>query len=83
MSNIGTLISVSSRATGNLNKSRWWYKGIEIGNTVYKISMMADYTTLILNNIELISNAINTFHKFEKCSGLKLYRNKIEIKIHK
>ena len=54
-------------------------KGIEIGNTIYKISMMADDTTLILNDIGSISNAIKTFNKFEKCSGLKLNMNKTEI----
>ena len=54
-------------------------KGIEIENTINKISMMADDTTLILNDIESISNAIKTFNKFEKCSGLKLNMNKTEI----
>ena len=53
--------------------------GITIQNTIFKISMMADDTTLIMKDIQSITNAINIFKDFEKCSGLKLNLNKTEI----
>ena len=40
---------------------------------------MADDTTLLMKNLNSISNAINIFNEFEKCSGLKLNLSKTEI----
>ena len=54
-------------------------EGIQINETIFKICMMADDTTLLLRNINSISNAIKVFRTFEKCSGLKLNLTKTEI----
>ena len=54
-------------------------KGINIGNTILKIAMMADDATLLLSSVESISKAIYIFNDFYKCSGLKLNLNKTEI----
>ena len=40
---------------------------------------MHDDTTLLMKNLNSISNAIYIFNKFEKCSGLKLNLSKTEI----
>ena len=53
--------------------------GIEIKNELFKLAMMADDITLINKDQQSIINAINIFEEFEKCSGLKLNLNKIEI----
>ena len=47
-------------------------KGIKLDNTEFKISMMADDTTLSLIDIKSVEIAIRKFMKFEKYSGLKL-----------
>ena len=54
-------------------------KGIIIDDTEFKISLMADDTTLSLSNILSLENAILKFEKFEKFSGLKLNLSKTEI----
>ena len=54
-------------------------EGISINDTEYKLSMMADNTTLIIKNISSLDKAINIFEQFRKCSGLKLNLNKTEI----
>ena len=54
-------------------------EGISINETEFKLSMMADDTTLILKNIDSLDKAINIFEQFRKCSGLKLNLNKTEI----
>ena len=43
-----------------------------INKTEFKISMMADDTTLSIKDINSLETAISNFVKFEKCSGLKL-----------
>ena len=54
-------------------------KGITINDTEYKLSMMADDTTLIIKNLDSLENAINIFNQFRDSSGLKLNLNKTEI----
>ena len=54
-------------------------QGICINKTEYKLSMMADDTTLILKDLTSLNNAINIFEQFKHCSGLKLNLNKTEI----
>ena len=41
--------------------------------------MMADDTTLIMKDIQSITNVINIFKDFKMCSGLKLNLNKTKI----
>lgn len=54
-------------------------KGININGIEYKISLMADDTTLFMMDLESLKIAIEKFHNFEKCSGLKLNLCKTEI----
>ena len=54
-------------------------KGININNTVVKISLMADDTTLFISDIPSLVQAISNFNKFSLCSGLKLNMDKTEI----
>ena len=54
-------------------------KGIKIGNSEVKIKMMADDTTLILQDLSSVELAIKDFNEFSKCSGLKLNLQKTEI----
>ena len=51
-------------------------KGVKIGQTEFKLGMMADDTSLYLNDIKSISQAIAVFKRFTACSGLKLNLNK-------
>ena len=53
--------------------------GISINETEYKVSMMADNTTLILKDIYSLEKAIKIFEQFKYCSVLKLNLNKTEI----
>ena len=53
--------------------------GIIVRNTCYKISLMADDTTLFIANIESLIQAVNKFRQFEMFSGLKLNITKIEL----
>ena len=53
--------------------------GISVNGTEYKLSMMADDTTLILKDLNSLETAINIFEQFRQCSGLKLNLNKTEI----
>ena len=54
-------------------------KGIQIINEEFKISLMADDTTLFLADIASLTHSIYTFKKFGECSGLKLNLQKTEI----
>ena len=53
--------------------------GITINDTEFKISLMADDTTLILKNIESLQIALDKFKKFQISSGLKLNISKTEV----
>ena len=54
-------------------------KGITINDCEFKVSMMADDTTLILGNLLSLELAISKFRTFESYSGLKLNINKTEL----
>ena len=47
-------------------------KGIIVGNTEINIKMLADDTTLLLQDLASVELAIKDFDIFSKCSGLKL-----------
>ena len=54
-------------------------KGFKIGNNEIKIKMLADDTTLLLQDLSSVNLAIKHFNKFSRCSGLKLNLQKTEI----
>ena len=54
-------------------------KGILVGDSEIKISLMADDTTLFLSDIKSLKYSISSFNKFTICSGLKLNMEKTEI----
>ena len=48
-------------------------KGIQIGDTEYKLSLYADDTTIFVDGKETtINNALTSLHRFGRCSGLKV-----------
>ncbi len=51
-------------------------KGIKIDNIEIKISLLADYITLILIDLISMRKAVSTCKLFQQCSGLKLNINK-------
>ena len=53
--------------------------GVCLNNKEVKISLLADDTTLFLNDINSLQNALNVMDKFRKCSGLKLNKTKTQI----
>ena len=53
--------------------------GIIVNNIEFKISLMADDTTIYTKNIQSIVNVILKFSEFAKCSGLKINLKKTEI----
>ena len=56
-------------------------KGISIGDTEYKYSLLADDTTVFLDNEISIINCISLFKRFQQACGLKLNLEKSEILI--
>ena len=54
-------------------------EGIIVGNTEIKIKMLADDTTLLLQDLSSVNLAIKDFDIFSKCSGLKLNLQKTEV----
>ena len=53
-------------------------KGINIGNKQFKITQLADDTTLFLADEISLENALKILDAFKKCSGLKINRDKSE-----
>jgi len=66
------LLAIGIRSNHNI-------KGIMIGNKSYKITQLADDTTLFLKDINSLKNAITMLEMFRNISGLKLNENKTEI----
>ena len=66
------MLAIKIRKDENIND-------ISVSDTEYKLSMMADDTTLILKDLNSLEIAINIFEQFRQCSGLKLNLNKTEI----
>ena len=54
-------------------------RGIKIGEKSVKIELLADDTTLYINNAEEAQAALSIFRDFEKISGLGLNEDKSEI----
>ena len=54
-------------------------KGIKINDTILKIILMADDTTLFTADLKSLETSLKEFIKFEKCSGLKLNMGKTEV----
>ena len=46
--------------------------GINFKNEVFKVSLMADDTTLFLTDFTSLTNTIIIYNKFGECSGLKI-----------
>ena len=65
-------LAISIRENNNI-------KGIAINNTTYKISQLADDTTLFIEDQISLKYALNEIELFEMCSGLKLIKSKREL----
>ena len=52
--------------------------GIKIDDCEFKISQLADYTTLFFSDSESLQITLSVLDIFQKCSGLKLNRDKSE-----
>ena len=52
--------------------------GINIGNKQFKITQLADDTTLFLHNVTSLQNVLKILDLFKTCSGLKINREKSE-----
>ena len=53
-------------------------KGIKVGNIEIKLSIFAGDLTAFLKNKTSYDNLMNTLEQFEKCSGLKVNKDKTE-----
>ena len=54
-------------------------KGVKVGNKIFKITQLADDTTLFLKDINSLKLILKMLQNFEKISGLKLNQSKTEI----
>ena len=54
-------------------------KGVKVGNKIFKITQLADDTTLFLKDINSLKVILKMLQNFEKISGLKLNQSKTEI----
>ena len=69
---VAEIIAIDIREDREIN-------GININGTEFKISLMADDTTLSLINLKSLEKAITRFKAFQHYSGLKLNLNKTEL----
>ena len=53
--------------------------GVKVGNKFFKITQLADDTTLFLSDINSLKLVLKMLQNFEKISGLKLNQSKTEI----
>ena len=53
-------------------------KGLTLNTTITIITQMADDTTLFLKDLNSVQNCLKIPNHFNKCAGLKLYKDKIE-----
>ncbi len=63
------VLAISIRANKNI-------KGIKVSSTEFKISQLADDTTLFLLDLLSVKNALVCLHKFHRISGLKINLDK-------
>ena len=78
MPNISSFIFISGRIAIYIRNNAD-IKGIIVGNAEIKIKMLADDTTLLLQDLSSVELAIKDFDIFSKCSGLKLNLQKTEV----
>ena len=69
---VAEVLAISIRNDPNI-------KGIKVDETEFKIAMLADDTTLFLADINSLKQAIITFKKFSKISGLNINIEKTEV----
>ena len=69
---VAEILAISIRGDSSI-------KGMEIMNNVFKISQLADDTTLYLKYIELLKKVFLKLEKFSLCSGLKINKEKTEV----
>ena len=69
---VAEILAINIRADSFVN-------GIEINNEVFKISQLADDTTLYLSDIESLKKMFLKLEKFSLCSGLKINKEKTEV----
>ncbi len=74
------LFILSIEVLANNIKNNKDIKLIIIDNTEIKISLLADDIRLILQDLDLVENTINTLKLFHKCSGLKINMEKTKAK---
>jgi hypothetical protein len=65
-------LSINLRLNSNI-------RGVHVNKTEFKITQLADDTTLFLKDIPSLQTTLNTLFMFHKCSGLKLNLDKTEI----
>ena len=66
------LLAISIRANNSI-------KGLIINNITYKISQLADDTTLFIKDQSSLKYAFDVIERFGFCSGLKLNKSKTEL----
>ena len=66
------LLAISIRASNDI-------KGLTINNFTYKISQLADDTTLFIKDQSSLKYAFDLIERFGFCSGLKLNKSKTEL----
>jgi hypothetical protein len=69
---VAEMLSCKMRAEENII-------GINVGHVQFKITQLADDTSLFLKNDASLQYALNILDQFYTCSGLKLNKNKTEI----
>ena len=71
------LIAVETLAIAIRNNND--IKGVQIGQKMFKITQLADDTTLFLNDINSLKTVLKVLENFRKTSGLNLNKSKTEI----
>ena len=69
---VAEILAISIRGDSSI-------KGMELMNNVFKISQLADDTTLYLKDIESLKKVFLKLEKFSLCSGLKINKEKTEV----
>ena len=69
---VAEILAISIRADCSI-------KCIDIMNEVFKISQLADNTTLYLSDVESLKKLFSKLEQFSLCSGLKINKEKTEV----
>ena len=77
----GTLFIIAIELLAQSIRRSKEIKGITIDeqNEVKLLQHMADYTTVLLSDVQSVSKLFDLFSLFERCSGLKLNQTKSEM----